>query len=678
MDSIHRSTKPGLQPRRQFIQRTSLAVGASLFAAPQLLRARSNDNLQGTVRSAPVAAALALSGAVVNLYEASDDVPRLLGTATTNQWGNFSFRSRPARAHSKGIYYVTADLAPGLQLVSVPGPELPAFVTLNELTTVAAGYSLAQFIQNGLISGNEFGLRIAAGMNENLVNPGTGESSPVLLSSPNADQTNSLRSTRALANLLALFVRDGGANLDVLFSLTTPPGGSPPNNLLQALSNIARYPHQHVAALYALAQTLVVYAPTLERPPHAWTLVVKVNDTGSDDHDQLFGGPGNLSFDADGYAWITNNVVQDTPNSCQFNVVLKPNGQPADGRNGTPKSPLFGGGILGAGFGINIAPNGKVWMGNFGWGGDSYNPSPDGNGSVSEFSKNGQPLSGPEGIQAGVDRAQGIATDAEGNIWICSFGNDRVVVFPKGNPTRAIYFQESSGSGPFDIQIGNDGTAWVSNSGGLIGPDDNSRVARFALEGGEIKSIFDKPLGHSLKGVALDSQGQAWIASGADDCVYLVDRQGDKLRSCQGGGIDSPWSTAVDGDDNIWVANFGPEQPGDFRNPNLTKLAGSNPETRPPGLNAGDPISPDSGYTLPSAGEEVLLHDGTPLYGAGEPPCFQPLMRVTAVVIDQAGNVWALNNWKPPFANDLKNNPGGDGICIFVGLAKPPANRWAK
>jgi hypothetical protein len=44
-------------------------------------------------------------------------------------------------------------------------------------------------------------------------------------------------------------------------------------------------------------------------------------------------------------------------------------------------------------------------------------------------------------------------------------------------------------------------------------------------------------------------------------------------------------------------------------------------------------------------------------------------------LINQAGNVWALNNWKPSFDVDIApevGNPGGDGVVIFVGLAKPP------
>jgi hypothetical protein len=43
-----------------------------------------------------------------------------------------------------------------------------------------------------------------------------------------------------------------------------------------------------------------------------------------------------------------------------------------------------------------------------------------------------------------------------------------------------------------------------------------------------------------------------------------------------------------------------------------------------------------------------------------------------SLVIDQAGNIWALNNWKPDFDTDVCCNPGGDGAVIFVGLAPPP------
>ena len=102
--------------------------------------------------------------------------------------------------------------------------------------------------------------------------------------------------------------------------------------------------------------------------------------------------------------------------------------------------------------------------------------------------------------------------------------------------------------------------------------------------------------------------------------------------SFNGGGIKHPWGVTVDGEDNIWVANFGPlELTSDFTG-RLTKLWGVN---APPGHNVGDPISPPTGYTVPTAGSEVLLHNGEPLYGPTGPPCFIPMMRQTAVQIDQ-------------------------------------------
>src|SRR5204863_6957402 len=52
-------------------------------------------------------------------------------------------------------------------------------------------------------------------------------------------------------------------------------------------------------------------------------------DSGNDAPDFLISGPGNLAFDERGYAWVTNNTTQGSPNSCTFNLVFKPNGQPA-------------------------------------------------------------------------------------------------------------------------------------------------------------------------------------------------------------------------------------------------------------------------------------------------------------------------------------------------------------
>lgn len=631
-----------------------------------------NNLLTGKVQSGVGDSAMPLAGVQVSVFHTGDDGHVALAKTSTGTAGQFSV-SVPA-VSGAGIFYARADVLGGVQLVACMGRALPDTVCLNELTSVAAAFSLAQFIGRDTVTGNAFALGIAAGMNDNLVATRTGESSPVLLGAPNGDQTIALRVTRALANLLAACVQEPNHAPVLLYRLaTTPPQNAIPLTSFQALANIARHPAQNVGQLYDNSLIVQKYLPALSGAPDAWTIAVKVNDTGG--VNVPFGGPANIAFDRNGYAWIANNVVQGTPVSTGGIAVLRPDGKPADGQGGTARSPLTGGGLLGPGFGVAIDRADTAWVGNFGWGG--FDPAPTGMGSVSRFGADGQPISPVAGYQGGAVRVQAVAVDQDDNVWLASFGNDSVVVFMGGDPKNPVSYQEPTGSGPFGVAIAADGSAWVTNSGGLSG-ENQSSVCKYMLQGGVLSQQFSIPVGKALKGVSLDSLGNAWVASGGDDTVYLFSPQGQLLGSFGGGGVNGPWGVALDGDDNAWVANFGPLVPGSrYTDAAVSNLAGANDATRLPGLAAGEPLSPDSGYTLRSAGEQVLLPTGEPLYGPGRPPCYSPLMRQTSCVIDQAGNVWTVNNWKPDFTADVLHNPGGDGVVIFVGLARPPANRWA-
>jgi hypothetical protein len=392
---------------------TIACMASSLYAA----------SISGTIQSGGTSGSVPLRNVNVALFEATTGTPNLLAQARSDAFGHFRITS--PKESSASIFFVTADVGAGVQFVAVLGPNLPPSVTINELTTVAASYSMAQFYRTGVISGDSFGLQIAAGMNNNLVTVTTGNSSLVLLNSPNADETNSLRMTRTLANALVACVNSLVATA-ALLALTKPAGRSLPHNTAEALANLARDPGQNVMQISLLAKLYSYYSPALKRVPDAWTITVKVNDSGDDSSSQLIGGPGNMVFDADGYAWITNNVVQGTTKSSKTMILLKPNGQPSDGSNNKSRSPLTGGGLLGGGYGITIDPQGFVWEGNFGWGGD--NPTLDGNGSISKFSPSGSPISGPLGYQGGPLRAQGMVADRSGNIWIASFANDSVCV----------------------------------------------------------------------------------------------------------------------------------------------------------------------------------------------------------------------------------------------------------
>ena len=216
--------------------------------------------------------------------------------------------------------------------------------------------------------------------------------------------------------------------MDRAVGLTKPQRGKPPRSTAQALANLARAPEQAVSEIFQLTRRAAKYEPALLQQPDAWTVAVKVNDSGSDIREELFGGPANLAFDAKGFAWLTNNVKQGDSVSSKVAIVLQPNGKPANGANGTP---LRYGGLLGTGFGVTIDPRGNVWFGNFGWGGRKYQPKPGFDGSMSEFSPSGAAISPDNGYVDEVDRAQGLASD-DGNIWITSFGSDSVFVYLGG------------------------------------------------------------------------------------------------------------------------------------------------------------------------------------------------------------------------------------------------------
>ncbi len=628
--------------------------------------------LNGTVQSG-TSATNSLPGVTVHLYEAGSNQPLALATATTDSGGHFSLRS--PKATTSGIFFLSATLTTNMQLLAILGPSLPGNITVNELTTVAASYSMAQFYRSGAIVGDPFALNLGAYMNDNLVAVATGNSSPVLLSSPNADQTTSWRQTQSLANLLAACIANTNVAAQFL-QLALDPLLPPPTTVPQAMANLARNPATNVSQIYALCSIKTPFRPALFSQPDAWTVAVKVNDSG--DTNNLIGGAGNILFDSQGRAWISDNVTQGTPYSSQMLFVLQPNGKPADGSQGGPRSPIFTGGLLGGGYGIALDAQGSIWVGNFGWGPDQscqYYPtnSPGCHGSVSKFTASGDAISGALGYQGGPERAQGMALDAAGNMWITSYGDDSVYVFLGGSLTNVAHFQMYSNSHPFDVQTGPNQTAWIACGGGITGVT-NSSLTLLQLVSNQVQMLWQTnigAIGSAAKGMALDSKGITWVTVQGDSKVCAVNTNGAVFGAFGGGGVDGPWGAVADGDDNIWVANFGPLFVTPYK-ARLSKLAGSNPSNRPPGFNMGDPISPETGYTVPSAGAEVLLANGTPLYGPDGPVSYDPFQRSTAAAIDRAGNIWVLNNWKNDFTIDVASNPGGDGVVIFVGLATPP------
>jgi len=457
---------------------------ALLIAASALILASCNgaDNtsaspsatVNGVVSSGAGQNAIPIAGATVTIFQAQSTSAKLLATGIANASGNFSI-SIPTD-DSGSVYYVTATSGTSTQLMALLGATPLQNVTINEMTTVAAAYAMLQFNKNGLVSGPQLSLKIASDMAENLVAAQTGTPSTLIQLPPNANQTNTWRELGSLANILASCVRALSGACETLFANSSSLSGFKPETTLQAISNIALNPGANLGNLFALGNKVLAYSPYLlaihgpdssdvEQSLDSWTLSVKFNNTGSSVYP--WAGPAYPVFDKAGYVWIGNNVIQGTGNSTNCIVVLKPNGQPSDGKNGTPISPICNtGGLLGSGYGLTIDPSGNVWEGNFGWGASTYIPGnnpgqqPAG-GSITQLNAQGVAISPATGYVAGTLRPQGTASDADGNIWIANYENSAVVVFPKGNPAAAVSYSGSAGGnanvGGFGMAIGPDG-----------------------------------------------------------------------------------------------------------------------------------------------------------------------------------------------------------------------------
>lgn len=632
-------------------------------------------NLNGIVRSGGTAhpgepedpanpTYMPLPNVQVRLFDAGLSAP--IDQGVTDAGGAFHLQAFHYGASS--IYYVVASVSEEVVLMAVIGQALFVDnIVVNELTTVAAVYSLAQFFNaQQIIEGPPFGLRIAALMNTNIVQVATGDSSNVLTSPPNSDQTNAWRLTLSLANLLVTCVRNPQTACPELFNLTTPAGGARPANTIAAMLNIARDPANQVQPIYEQSQAAGAYQPALDNVPDAWTLAVKVNDTGN--VDMMFAGPGNIAFDRYGRAWIPNNVVQGQPYSCTWAMLLDPAGRPAVDADKHLLSPITGGGIIGGGFGAAIDANDHVWLGNFGWGDESYYPAE----CVSELNLDTTAVS-PAGT-GGADRVQGTVVDPSGNVWFAGFQTHTVFVYIGGVPGNVAPYNPGDDTfDPFGIAIAADGTAWVTSTN-----SQNPQIVHLQLDiTNKVVTAIGDPIreGAQNKGVVVDSGNNVWLAAASDDpakdCIYFFGSDGAR-KTFKGGGMHGPWGITLDGGDNLWVGNFGSMLPGNVFEGRLTKLASA------ASSNPGQPLTPSTGYTLPTAGNPVTLPNGDPLYGEGAEPCLIPMMRTTGVQVDAAGNVWTCNNWKPNFTTDYKDgNPGGDGIVIFVGIATPVVPKGA-
>ena len=228
----------------------------ALLSTPPAALGVAGASLHGTV----TAAGKPLGGAQVMLFAGSRMGAITLGHTRADAAGAFTISyTKPAA----GVLYVQAAAAGGstLQLRAVAGvgqgggvpSQTLTTVTVNELTTVATAYALAQFTGANGISGPSPGLENAAATAFNLADSATGKPGAVVSDSDNGAKNATLATLGTLANLVSVCSAQQSARCGDLLGLATPPGGTAAANTVQAVVNLARNPTLARIGLFALA-----------------------------------------------------------------------------------------------------------------------------------------------------------------------------------------------------------------------------------------------------------------------------------------------------------------------------------------------------------------------------------------------------------------------------------------
>ena len=521
---------------------------------------------------------LPISGAKISLYSAGTTgygtgaTSLLSGSVTTDANGNFSITGHYTCPTSSTQVYVLSqggDAGAGennaatlmLALGDCGALTSTDSLNINEVSSVAAVYALAQFMSPGTLmvgtsSTNITGLKNAFLTTANLVNA----SGVALATTPAGNGTVSQTAINTLSNIMATCVNTaGGAGAcPALFGLATPPGGTAPTETLSAMLNIALNPGRNVSQLYSLSPAKAAFQPSLTAIPNDLTVSIAYTGGGLK-NGQL------LAIDGQGNVWVPNGVDPGTISE------FSPTGAAISPAKG------FAGGGLSYPESLAIDLNGNVWSAN------------EGNASVSEHTSGGTALSGANGFTVkGMQFPYAIAIDGTGNIFTAN-GNNTVSKLTSTGAGVGVF----TGAGmdvPYALAIDASQNVWVANADQATGSNSISKLSNTgtpmtvtAYTGGGLKTPV---------GVAIDANGNVWAANLDAASVSEFSSTGTPL---SGAGFTAPNDTSdvvVDGSNTVWSANL---------DGSVSRFSGT-----------GAAISPATGYVTAGATSEVgIAVDGS-------------------------------------------------------------------
>ena len=651
----------------QALALSALAIGTTTGS----VEARGQSTLSGQIslKGQPV------SGSSITLWRAqAGQSPKQLSTQSSNKSGGFSVK---IRATPGVVHYLVAEggdiggsSADQLTMLTVLGGDEHQQVTINELTTVGSVWPNAQLLEGTALEGSQSALMIGSSQVENLVDQSTGRFGSTLLKSTNLLNSETAARMNVLSDLIALCGQPQQSQACYrLLALTNS------ENTLSAMTSIARQPWKNAGALYQLFQSsypinkatqlrTTATAPYLLFQPKSFSLSLVFNGGGAL-------GLGKLMFDGKGSMWSGTNWMPGSQSGVVNNIG---GGVTHFSPGGTPLSPAISGyngqGINGVGWGTGVSEN-YAWVGAF-------------NNMVGVFDLNDGKALGPATIDGDVGQLQGVATAANGDVWIADNTANHMIQFPGGDYTKGKRHTIDGLQAPFGVAVDAQNRVWVSSS-------YNNKLTVFPGDAPDQAKTIEVNLGG--RGVAVDSTGHVWIAQQSNSpqgalppgakmppnipanapqpktimeefeagAEYLLTNPNITQTGMVGlispdmkvvqqniakGTAYIPWGVSVDGNDNVWVGNLYGQS--------LTHICGVNPANCPEGKTTGD-----------------VIHN----YQSGV------IQMTTDVIVDEAGNLWSANNWfdgevviNPTYQGRTSTFGGGQGFVVTYGVAGPVQN----
>jgi len=398
------------------------------------------------------------------------------------------------------------------------------YISINEISTVAAAYAMAPFALDATdvaSSGSTLALTGIANAFANASNLADLPSGSALATTPQGNATVPTSTINTLANVLAACINSTGAsdpNCLTLLGDATSDGtlsGTAPTDTATAMINIARNPGANMSDLYNLPSPTSPFAPTLAPQPNDFTIALTYTDPS-------LNAPGSVTFDAAGNAWIANFGNNSVTLLSSLGVPLS-------------NSPMFNNGLSNPSQ-IAIDQSGNAWVANAGA------------AAVSEFDLNGNALGS---LSTGSSNTSGaIAVDPSGNVWAASSSSNELSLLTMSGTPALSQFTTNLDSPDF-VAFDASGNAWVANQ--LA-----SNVAIFDNSG---NPLSNSPIGgngiDSPTAVSIDNFGNGWVGNFASNSISVFDMNGNEMASSPftGGGVSQPLAIAFDGLGNVWVAN---------------------------------------------------------------------------------------------------------------------------